>query len=61
MEGFVKEFSILLLSILGTFGILLVILSIGSLVINFLTRDWVNRIKNDVESSSRREWDERDS
>ena len=61
MEDFAREFWILLLSILGTFGILITILTIGALVLNFLTKDWVKRIKSDVETSTKKEWDERES
>lgn len=61
MEGFAKEFSILLISILGSFGILILILVVGSFVINILTKDWVKRIKSDVETSTKKEWDERES
>ena len=58
---FVHQFFLLVLSGIATISILLVLIFLGMFVIDILSKNWVKKIKNDVEKESAREWAERET
>jgi hypothetical protein len=60
-EEFFHQFFLLVLSGIATISILLVLLFLGMLILDLLTRGWVKKIKNESENESAREWAERES
>lgn len=58
---FFHQFLLLVLSGIVTISILLVLIFLGMFAIDILSKNWVKKIKSDVEKESAREWAERET
>jgi hypothetical protein len=58
---FAYQFFLLVISGIATISILLVLIFLGMFAIDLWSRNWVKKIKSDVEKESAREWSERET